>query len=84
MDLTVASLLSKHLGKAITYTNVAASTFNEDVAALELIKASGAEETSKIITRNIEKIIGRPAESFEHYLQEKDFMTPHELEAYQD
>jgi hypothetical protein len=53
----------------------------QDLAALEKIKASGSEEALSFISKDIEKICGRKAETFEDYLLTTDMMTKVELGA---
>jgi hypothetical protein len=51
------------------------------LAALEKVKATGSEEASSFISKDIEKICGRKAETFEDYLLMTDMMTKVELGA---
>ena len=50
-------------------------------AAMEKVKASGAEESAGFVAGDIEKICGHKAESFEDYLLRADMMTPVEMGA---
>lgn len=43
--------------------------------ALEKVKATGGEEALSFISKDIEKICGRKAETFEEYLLGRDDMT---------
>lgn len=49
-----------------------------DAAYLELVKASGAEEVG-FVTRDIERLCGRPAETYNEYIEERSLMTPREI-----
>jgi uncharacterized protein YbjT (DUF2867 family) len=87
-DQTVADLISKHLDKPIMYVDQPVHTFEDeekmggdpewkikDLVALEKIKASGKEEDASFVSKDIETICGRKAETFEEYLLVKDYMT---------
>jgi hypothetical protein len=84
----VASLLSKHLGKAIMYVNQPLHEFETqmqqsgepkwivaDLAALEKIKATGMEESEAFVSHDFDLICGHPPERFEDYLHHFDTMT---------
>jgi len=88
-DQQVAELLSKYLQKPIAYEDQPFQKFEremqaigepqwmlEDLVSLEKLKASGVEERSSFVSPDIEKICGRPPESFEDYLRKTDRMTP--------
>jgi uncharacterized protein YbjT (DUF2867 family) len=87
-DQQVASLLSKHLRKAIMYVDQPLHEFASqmqlsgepkwivaDLVALEKIKATGTEETEAFISTDFESICGHPPESYEEYLRGSDMMT---------
>jgi NAD(P)H dehydrogenase (quinone) len=90
-DQVVSQLLAKHLNKPIMFADQPVHTFEEgvqlsgdpewmvlDLVALEKIKASGVEEANTFVTKDIEKVCGHPAETFEDYLSVTEFMTPME------
>lgn len=82
-DAEVAGYLTDALGKEIEYIDQSASKFNDtSFAALEIVKASGAEEKTGVATKSIKKICKHEAQSYEEYLQDKDSMTPRELAAF--
>ena len=87
-DQEVAGLLSKHLDKAVMYVDQPSHEFDyelrftffpdwmvQDLVALEKVKASGYEEDPKFVSNDIEKILGRKAETYQDYIQKKDRMT---------
>lgn len=49
---------------------------SKDAAAFEKMKASGIDEDPKNYTRDLENLIGRKAETFLDYLQNKDAQRP--------
>lgn len=82
-DAEVADLLTKAFDRKIEYVNQSAKEFHDtNFAALELVKASGEEEKSGVVTHSIEKICEHEAQTYEGYLEAKDSMTPRELEAF--
>jgi uncharacterized protein YbjT (DUF2867 family) len=93
-DQEVASLLSKHLKKAVMYVDQPLKEFSDeikyggqpswivkDMVALESIKATGSEEKKSFVTNDIERVCGHKAETFEEYLAMHDMMTPIEAGA---
>ena len=89
-DEEVALLIGQHLNKTVTYVDLPIDKFADgakdtdlgpstDVIYLEHAKASGAEEHVGFVHKDIERICGRPAETFEEYLLAQDFMSPREL-----
>lgn len=88
-DKDVAELLGKYLNKPVMYFEKPLDFFEttdklpvwvvQDLVALERLKASGKEDLMQFISKDIEKICGRPAETFEEYLTAADRMTPQEL-----
>jgi len=90
-DAEIAELLSKKLNKTVKYEDLTLQDFCKDVKAtewgpaldvayLEQVKATGAEERLGFVTHDIEKVCGRPAETMEQYLMDQDSMTPAEIE----
>ena len=88
-DSEVAKLLTKHYGTEIEHVQLGYHDFRKDVerrgipdwmardaAAMERVKASGIDENLDSYTQDLEKIIGKPAESFEAYLTHKSCMRP--------
>jgi hypothetical protein len=49
----------------------------DDLVDLEALKATGIEV--KFLSKDFEKLCGRPAETFAEYLDAKSEMTPSEL-----
>jgi len=89
-DEEVAQLIGQHLNKTVTYVDMPIDKFvdaakdtdwgpSTDVIYLEHAKASGAEEQVGFVHKDIERICGHPAETFEEYLLAQDFMSPQEL-----
>lgn len=85
-DDQVAKILAEHYVKDVQYVDQPLTEFAPestdwgpalDVAFLEYVKATGIEEN--LMTHDISKTCGHPAESFEDYLEHQDFMTPQEL-----
>lgn len=87
----VAKFLSVYLKKPVVFADQPLHTFEEreknleskvwmtfDLIALESIKASGQEELEGFATRDVERVCGHKAQSFEEYLNATDFMTPME------
>lgn len=87
-DQQVADLISKHLKKPVMYVDQPLREFEtemklsgdpnwmvEDLVALEKIKATGTEEQLGFVSNDIEAICGHRAETFEDYLQMKEYMT---------
>lgn len=94
VDQQVADLLSKHIKSPVMYVDQPMHEFTRelkfggdaawmvrDLAAMEKVKASGAEEKQNFMSDDIEKICGHKAESFEEYLLRSDMMTPMEMGA---
>lgn len=88
-DEEYAALLSKQLGATVAYEDVPLAEFCRgaegtewgpalDVAYLEQVKATGAEESLTFVTHAIEKICGRPGETVEQYLAGQAAFTPAE------
>lgn len=89
----VAGLLSKRLNKPVMYVEQPERMFKfelkehlgdpewmvEDLAALEKVKASGAEESLANAGDDIEKICGHKPQTFEEYLGDTGTMTTVEL-----
>jgi len=88
-DQEVADLLSKYLKKPVMYVDQPERIFEtelkvsgdpswkvQDLVALEKIKASGSEEDHKFLSQDFEELCGHPSESYEHYLQMTNAMTP--------
>jgi len=88
-DQEVADLLSKYLKKPVMYVDQPERIFEtelkvsgdpfwkvQDLVALEKIKASGSEEDHKFLSHDFEELCGHPSESYEHYLQMTNVMTP--------
>ena len=93
-DQQVADLLSKHLKKPIMYVDQPLHEYTseimlggdpewvvQDLSAIEKIKSTGVEETAKFHSKDITKICGHPAQTFEEYLQDTTMMTKMELGA---
>jgi len=89
-DEEFAALMSKQLGTTIHYEDQTLAEFclkvkntewgpALDVAYLEQVKATGTEENLNFVTKVIERVCGRPAETVEQYLANKASMTPSEL-----
>ena len=90
-DEAFAEMLSKSLGKTVVYENESLKDFCQrdvkatewgpalDVAYLEQVKATGAEELVGFTTKEVEKVCGRPAQTVEEYLEDQKSMTPAEL-----
>ena len=91
-DQVVASLLSKHLKKPIEFVDQPLHVFEEgekaggdpewlveDLVALEKIKATGLEEQLAFVSHDFEKVCGHKAESYEGYLDHKEYMTRAEV-----
>jgi len=85
----VAAILGKFLNKPVTYIDQELSFFEkeemmsgdpewlvEDLVALERIKATGHEGYVSFLTKDIERICGHPAETYEGYLMQQDLMSP--------
>ena len=47
-----------------------------DAAQMERMKATGIDEHRDSYTKDLERLIGKPAESFEGYLSHKSCMRP--------
>lgn len=90
MDKEVADLLGKQLSIPVMYFEKPIDFFEttekhpvwmvHDLVALERIKASGKEDYMKFISRDIQKLCGHRAETFEEYLNASERMSPQELE----
>ncbi|KAI2513850.1 NmrA-like family [Fragilaria crotonensis] len=91
-DQVVASLLSKHLKKPVEFVDQPLHVFEEgekaggdpewlieDLVALEKIKATGLEEQLAFVSHDFEKVCGHKAESYEGYLDHKEYMTRAEV-----
>lgn len=89
-DTTVAELFSKDLNKPVKYVDLSPEEFGteekkegdpswlvEDLVQLETLKATGME--IGFLSKDFERLCGRPAESFDEYLQDKKDMVPQEL-----
>lgn len=88
-DADVAALLTEFYGTEITHVQLGYHDYAKhikklgvpewivkDSAELERIKASGIDEQSSSYTKDLEKLIGRPPESFRHYLRNRNAMRP--------
>ena len=83
-DKEVAEFLSRHLHEPIKYQDVSIEEYSDPcLADLERMKGSGLEDTLGFIDDDIERVCGRPAETFDEYLAAKDKMTPKELIAFE-
>jgi NAD(P)H dehydrogenase (quinone) len=93
-DQQVADLISKHFKKPVMYVDQPLREFQseiqtggdpdwlvQDLAAIESVKATGIEEEPSFATKEVEKICGHQAQTFEEYLQERDYMTAVEMGA---
>jgi uncharacterized protein YbjT (DUF2867 family) len=91
-DDQVAELLSRDLNKTVEYVDLAPEDYRrmcctstsptsmwlaDDLVDLEALKATGIEV--KFLSKDFEKLCGRPAETFAEYLDAKIEMTPTEL-----
>lgn len=92
IDQQVADLLGKHLERPVMYVDQPLRIFKQemkqagdaawmvnDLAAMEKVKASGAEESQNFVSDDFEKICGHKAETFKEYLERYDTMTPMEM-----
>lgn len=88
-DGQVCRLLSSKYGTPIQHVALGYHEYKRDVtnrglpdwlvkdsAEFERMKASGIDELSTSYTRDLEKIIGSPPESFRDYLDNKESMRP--------
>jgi hypothetical protein len=55
--------------------NQIAFAYSQDLVGLEKVKATGGEEAPSFISKDIENICDRKAETFEEYLLGRDEMT---------
>jgi NAD(P)H dehydrogenase (quinone) len=91
-DQVVASLLSKYLKKPIEFVDQPAHEYEDgekaggdpgwlvkDLVALEKIKATGMEEHLSFVTHDFEQLCGHKAESYESYLDHKEYMSRAEM-----
>ena len=90
-DHEVAVLLGQRLNAPVTYVDrplqeyaktVASGTDwgpSSDVATLEYVKATGFEEVMPI-SKDVDKVCGHPAETYEEYLLAQDAMSDREIE----
>jgi NAD(P)H dehydrogenase (quinone) len=87
-DNEVAKHLSKFMGEPIQHVELGYHDFKaymlksghpkwlvKDSAEFEKIKASGIDERPSSYTTDLEKLIGKPPETFEDYLSNKESMT---------
>jgi len=82
-DMEVADRLTTAFNTKIEYVNQSASEFKDtNFAALELVKASGVEQKTGVVTKEINRICNHPAEPYDEYLLNKDAMSPHEQAAF--
>ena len=89
-DMEVAERLGERLGAPVSYVDQPLREYEQgsedtdwgpvrDVAYLEFLKSSGVEELPSFVSNDVKKVCGRPAESFEDYLNGQDLMTRQEL-----
>jgi uncharacterized protein YbjT (DUF2867 family) len=89
-DSEVVKLLSKHYGTEIKHVELGYHEYRKDVedrgipewmardaAAMERMKSTGIDENRDSYTKDLEMIIGKPAEDFETYLSHKSSMRIH-------
>ena len=88
-DKQVARLLSAKYGKDIQHVALGYHEYKRDVqsrglpewlvkdsAEFERMKASGIDELASSYTKDLETLIGKPPETFKHYLDNKETMRP--------
>jgi uncharacterized protein YbjT (DUF2867 family) len=88
-DAQVAKLLSTKYGHPIEHVALGYHEYKKDVtkrglpdwlvkdsAEFERMKASGIDELSTSYTKDLEKLIGHPPETFKDYLDNKESMRP--------
>lgn len=88
-DREVAELLTKHYGKHIEHIELGYHDYKESVkrrglpswlirdsAEFERMKASGIDEKPFSYTKDLERLIGKPPETFRDYLDNKSCMRP--------
>jgi NAD(P)H dehydrogenase (quinone) len=88
-DKDVAKLLSKAYGTDIEHVSLGFHDYKKavkarglpdwlvkDSAAFEKMKASGIDESNSSYTSDVEKLIGKKAESFKDYLDHKNSQRP--------
>lgn len=88
-DGEVARLLTKHYGQPVEHIEMGYHAYKKsiksrglpvwlvrDSAEMERIKASGVDEAASSYTKDLETVIGKKPETFEHYLENKSCMRP--------
>jgi len=88
-DSEVVKLLTKYYGTEIKHVQLGYHEYRKDVesrgipewmardaAAMERMKATGIDEHKECYTKDLERIIGKPPESFEAYLTHRSCMRP--------
>jgi uncharacterized protein YbjT (DUF2867 family) len=89
-DSQIAEALTKKLETKVEYEDKPLESFKGtaedtdwgpglDVTLLEYAKSTGAEESAGFVSKDINRVCGHPAETYEDYLQAQDVMTPREL-----
>ena len=90
-DDDVAAAIARHTDRQVFYEDLPIGMFEDkertgggakwkvrDIVGLERIKATGLEEDIGFVSHDIEKICKRKPETFNDYLEKKEFMTPME------
>lgn len=73
-------LIGNELKMKVIYVDSLPDGTDEDIVALEKIKAAGTEELISFMSKDMDKICGHPPEGYEDYISNHDAMTTKELE----